>query len=88
MRSAATAISPSRGNCPLRARRPLARRRRTRAEVNRLALDPVQGWVSRDEVRRLEDLPPESARAGAAPPVEAMLAAATNGNPNDNVEVS
>jgi HK97 family phage portal protein len=32
---------------------------KTRAEIYHLALDPVQGWLSRDEVRRLEDLEPE-----------------------------
>ena len=32
---------------------------KTRAEVYRLALDPVQGWMTREEVRRLEDLEPE-----------------------------
>jgi HK97 family phage portal protein len=32
---------------------------KTRAEVYALALDPVQGWMTREEVRRLEDLPPE-----------------------------
>jgi HK97 family phage portal protein len=34
---------------------------KTRAEVYRLALDPVSGWLRRDEVRRLENLEPESA---------------------------
>jgi HK97 family phage portal protein len=33
---------------------------KTRAEVYHLALDPVQGWMDRSEVRRLEDLPPEA----------------------------
>jgi HK97 family phage portal protein len=33
---------------------------KTRAEVYAKALDPVQGWMTREEVRRLEDLEPES----------------------------
>jgi phage portal protein BeeE len=32
---------------------------KTRAEVHALALDPLTGWMTREEVRRLEDLPPE-----------------------------
>jgi HK97 family phage portal protein len=32
---------------------------KTRAEVYHLALDPVQGWMDRSEVRRLEDLEPQ-----------------------------
>jgi HK97 family phage portal protein len=32
---------------------------KTRADVYALALDPVKGWMSRDEVRRLENLEPE-----------------------------
>lgn len=35
---------------------------KTRADVYALALDPVKGWMSRDEVRRLENLEPEPAR--------------------------
>jgi HK97 family phage portal protein len=58
----------------------------TRSEVYARALDPVTGWMSRDEVRELEDLPPEP--AAAAPTVEQMIATAnqtpmevgTNGN--------
>lgn len=34
---------------------------KTRAEIYRLALDPLQGWMRRDEVRRLENLEPEPA---------------------------
>ncbi len=34
---------------------------KTRAEVYALALDPLQGWMSRAEVRRLENLEPEPA---------------------------
>jgi HK97 family phage portal protein len=33
---------------------------KTRAEVYALALDPLQGWMNRDEVRRLENLEPEN----------------------------
>ena len=50
-----------------------------------LALDPVQGWMNRDEVRELEDLPPED--GPAAPTVEQMLATATNGNQTTPAEV-
>jgi phage portal protein BeeE len=32
---------------------------RTRAEVYAKSLDPVTGWLTRAEVRRLEDLEPE-----------------------------
>jgi HK97 family phage portal protein len=35
---------------------------KTRGEIYALALDPVKGWMSRDEVRRLENLEPEPAR--------------------------
>jgi len=45
----------------------------TRSEVYARALDPVTGWMDRDEVRRLEDLPPRPAPST----VEQML----NGNP-------
>jgi HK97 family phage portal protein len=33
---------------------------RTRAEIHTLALDPETGWMTRDEVRRLENLAPET----------------------------
>jgi HK97 family phage portal protein len=32
---------------------------KTRAEIYALALDPLQGWMTREEVRRLENLEPE-----------------------------
>jgi HK97 family phage portal protein len=35
---------------------------KTRAEVYALALDPIQGWMTREEVRRLENLDPETTR--------------------------
>jgi HK97 family phage portal protein len=35
---------------------------KTRADVYALALDPVKGWMTRDEVRRLENLEPEPPR--------------------------
>jgi HK97 family phage portal protein len=41
---------------------------KTRAEVYHLALDPIQGWLTREEVRRLEDLPPEA----TPPPQQAI----------------
>jgi HK97 family phage portal protein len=33
---------------------------KTRAEIYALALDPLQGWMTREEVRRLENLEPET----------------------------
>lgn len=39
---------------------------RSRAEVYRLALDPVTGWMTRAEVRRLENLDPEPERTPVA----------------------
>lgn len=33
---------------------------KTRAEIYHLALDPIQGWLTREEVRQLEDLEPET----------------------------
>jgi HK97 family phage portal protein len=48
---------------------------KTRAEVYRLGLDPVQGWLDVNEVRRWEDLPPrESTPPTTQPTVEQMLA--------------
>jgi HK97 family phage portal protein len=32
---------------------------KTRAEIYQMALDPLQGWMTREEVRRLENLDPE-----------------------------
>lgn len=49
---------------------------KTRAEIYALALDPVSGWMDRDEIRKLEDLPPRPAPLG----IEQMIATATNGN--------
>lgn len=51
----------------------------TRSEVYSRALDPVTGWMERDEVRKLEDLPP--GRTSAIETVEQMLATAGNSNP-------
>ena len=42
----------------------------TRADVYAKALDPVTGWMTREEVRRLENLDPEP--ASARPPAEAI----------------
>ena len=47
---------------------------KTRAEVYSRALDPITGWMTRDEVRRLEDLPPEP----AAPPRRRWRTATVN----------
>jgi HK97 family phage portal protein len=56
---------------------------KSRAEVYQLALDPVQGWMTREEIRRLEDLEPESTPP-PQPTIEQMLGrpqeVATNGN--------
>jgi HK97 family phage portal protein len=55
---------------------------KTRAESYSLALNPLTGWMSREEVRRLEDLSPEPQ---GAPQVAQLLnampqEASTNGN--------
>jgi HK97 family phage portal protein len=50
---------------------------KTRAEVYTAALDPLTGWMRREEVRRLEDLPQEPPTT--QPTVKQVLAA-TNGN--------
>jgi HK97 family phage portal protein len=41
---------------------------KTRSEVYTRALDPVKGWMNRDEVRRLENLAPESEQVQIAVP--------------------
>jgi HK97 family phage portal protein len=41
---------------------------KTRADIYALALDPVKGWMTRDEVRRLENLEPEGAAAPTPEP--------------------
>jgi HK97 family phage portal protein len=53
---------------------------KTRAEVYRLALDPVQGWMNREEVRRLEELEPEPTPSPQQVMTQAVQAAMTNGN--------
>jgi hypothetical protein len=40
---------------------------KTRADVYALALDPVKGWMTRDEVRRLENLDPETNQPAQQP---------------------
>lgn len=56
----------------------------TRASFYGAALDPITGWMSRAEVRRLENLPPEGEQTEIATPerllAEAALAANANGN--------
>jgi HK97 family phage portal protein len=54
---------------------------KTRAEVYTRALDPLTGWMDRNEVRRLEDLPPEEVVPPRAPAMVAPPAVAipTNG---------
>jgi len=49
----------------------------TRAAVYTLALDPVTGWMDRDEVRRLENLEPRPASSRPAP----VLAPSAAGRP-------
>jgi len=46
-----------------------------RAAFYHAALDPLQGWMSRDEVRRLEDLEPED---GQPDPIQAAITAITS----------
>lgn len=46
----------------------------TRAEVYTKALDPITGWMNRDEVRRLENLDPEP--EPVSPAVEQVIAPA------------
>jgi HK97 family phage portal protein len=45
---------------------------KSRAEIYHLALDPVQGWLDVDEVRRLEDLPPRTAAVPMNPIVNGI----------------
>jgi HK97 family phage portal protein len=49
----------------------------TRADVYTKALDPITGWMSRDEVRRLEDLEPEP-----TPPPTQLIPMPTQGVAN------
>ena len=52
-------LCPGSTYCRLRPGRPAARGRlRPRGDLHSAALDPATGWMRRDEVRRLEDLPP------------------------------
>ena len=55
---------------------------KSRAEVHRLALDPVQGWATRAEIRALEDLPPEDPEPVVDPDVafSASMQQLTNGS--------
>jgi HK97 family phage portal protein len=55
----------------------------TRADVYTKALDPISGWMSRDEVRRLENLDPEPPGGNGLPP-----APPTNGATNGRVETA
>jgi HK97 family phage portal protein len=57
---------------------------KTRAEVYRLALDPIQGWLSRDEVRRLEDLAPEQTWADPIQATITQIASPQEGTANGN----
>jgi HK97 family phage portal protein len=56
---------------------------KTRAEIYSLALDPLTGWMSRDEVRRLEDLEPQpgpSPQQQLNTAVTAAMTEVSNGN--------
>jgi phage portal protein BeeE len=55
---------------------------KTRAEVYEKALDPLTGWMTRAEVRRLEDLEPE--QAGAPALVDAISAITSPGEVTAN----
>lgn len=52
-----------------------------RAAFYTAALDPITGWMDRNEVRRLEDLPPEEQSRDRSPEMVAppMVAVPTNG---------
>jgi HK97 family phage portal protein len=55
----------------------------TRAQIHEKSLDPVVGWMTREEVRALEDLPPDSTPPPIQQTVEQLLArpgVASNGN--------
>jgi HK97 family phage portal protein len=53
-----------------------------RAAFYHAALDPVQGWATRAEIRALEDLPPEDEPTPAQIVQTAVTAAMTNGGSN------
>jgi HK97 family phage portal protein len=53
-----------------------------RAAFYTAALDPLTGWMTRDEVRRLEDLEPEPEPTPAQAMTQAVAAAMTNGASN------
>jgi HK97 family phage portal protein len=57
---------------------------KTRAEIYALALDPLTGWMTRAEVRRLEDLEPEPEPTQAQIVTQAVAAAMTPGATNGN----
>ena len=52
---------------------------KTRAEVYEKALDPISGWMTREEVRRLEDLDPEDDEPRPVMQAPPMVAVPTNG---------
>ena len=56
---------------------------KTRAEIYEKALDPLTGWMTRDEIRRLEDLEPEQqAGAPTVAAINQMPPVGVNGNGN------
>jgi HK97 family phage portal protein len=55
---------------------------KTRAEIYHLASDPLQGWMTRAEIRALEDLPPEP--EGPPPIAQLLQAMPTEANSNGN----
>jgi HK97 family phage portal protein len=53
---------------------------KTRAEIYQMALDPVTGWLNRNEVRRLENLDPEPLAAQPQPQLmKELIANGSNG---------
>jgi HK97 family phage portal protein len=52
---------------------------KTRAEFYKLALDPITGWMNRDEVRQRENLEPEPAQPGVPPGITAVPTENGNG---------
>jgi len=74
--SADTDLFPGGAYCQFKLDALLRADSKTRAEVYTAALDPITGWLTRDEVRALEDLEPE--RQTPARPTPTMES--TNGN--------
>lgn len=65
--SASTDLFPRNAYCEFALDALLRADSKTRAEVYRMALDPLTGWMDRDEVRRLENLPAEGGPTAPEP---------------------